>query len=297
MKILLSDLDIIKQRRPFPNLALMKLSAYHKARGDEVYLNFPLCLPDIEYASCVFSWNRVEVSRLQNGALVGGSGIDLKAELPFEIEHIMPDYSLYPNTNFSMGFTSRGCIRNCPFCLVPQKEGHIKAWASVREFFNPLFKRLLLLDNNLFAAGNCEDTLNDLIELQVETDFNQGLDIRLLTDKLVDYLKGIKTRVYRFAFDDIAYEKQVRQGIGLLLKAGISPRKLAFYVLVGFKKDDEAIERVKLLQSYGVDIYPMLYKDESGKEPSVNYNFKDTIEFHGARGNLRKFLRITGRLN
>ncbi len=289
------DLDISNRRRPFPNLALMKLSAYHKTKGDEVFLNFPLCQPDKTYASCVFSWHKP--SLIEETIIVGGSGINLYTWLPNEIEHIMPDYSLYPNIDFSMGFTSRGCIRNCPFCLVRRKEGSIRAWASVREFLNPLLKRLILLDNNLFAAENCEDTLNDLVELQVETDINQGLDIRLLTDKLVDYLKRIKVKIYRFAFDDIAYEKQVRQGIGLLLKAGISPRKLAFYVLVGYQNDETAIDRMKLLASYGVDVYPMIYKGQNGKEPTMKSKWDGTIFWHGSRNNIRKFLRVVGRLN
>ena len=294
MKVCLLDYDIGNRRRAFPNLALMKLSAYHKAKGDEVGLNFPIGQADATYASCVFSWHKPQM--IDPRIITGGSGISLDTWLTDEIEHIMPDYSLYPDVDFSMGFTSRGCIRNCSFCLVRQKEGYIKVWASVREFLNPSFKRLLLLDNNLFAAKNCEDTLNDLIGLQVETDFNQGLDIRLLTDKLADYLKRIKTKIYRFAFDDIAYEKQVRQGIDLLLAAGVSRRKLLFYVLVGYGQDDGAIDRMKLLQSYGVDIYPMIYKDKLGKEPSVSYNFKETIKFHGPRGNLVKFLRVAGRL-
>ncbi len=295
MRISLMDLDISSRRRPFPNLALMKLSAHHKARGDKVFLNFPLCQPDITYASCVFSWHKP--SLIEQSVIVGGSGIDLDAWLPNEIEHIMPDYSLYPNIDFSMGFTSRGCIRNCPFCLVHRKEGGIKAWASVREFLNPSLRRLILLDNNFFAAENCEDTLNDLIELQIETDINQGLDIRLLTDKLADSIKRMKAKIYRFAFDDIAYEKQVRQGIELLLKAGISPRKLAFYVLVGFQNDETAVDRMKLLASYGVDVYPMIYKGQDGKEPTIKSKWDGTIFWHGSRNNIRKFLRVVGRLN
>jgi hypothetical protein len=128
------DLDIIKQRHPSPNLALMKLSAYHKARGDEVYLNFPLQQPDITYASCVFSWNAKRRASVPDEAIVGGSGIDLKAELPPEVEHTKPDYSLYPGINYSMGFTSRGCIRKCPWCIVPEKEGQIKPWSRIYEF-------------------------------------------------------------------------------------------------------------------------------------------------------------------
>jgi len=289
------DFDISNRRRAFPNLALMKLSAFHKAKGDEVFLNFPLCQADITYASCVFSWHKPTL--IEQSIITGGSGITLDTWLPDGIEHTMPDYSLYPNIDFSMGFTSRGCIRNCPFCLVRQKEGYIKAWANVREFLNPSFKRLVLLDNNLFAAPNCEDTLNDLIGLQVETDFNQGLDIRLLTDRLVDCLKRVKTKIYRFAFDDIAYEKQVRQGMELLLRAGISPRKIAFYVLVGFSQADEAIDRMKLLASYGVNVYPMIYKGQDGTEPTVEGKWDGTIFWHGRRNNIRKFLRVVGRLD
>ena len=294
MKVLLTDLDAEKRRKPFPNLALMKLSAYHKQKGDDVYLNFPLCDPDITYASCVFTWHKPQS---QNPAIeYGGSGINFDVLLPPEIEHKMPDYSLYPDLYFSMGFTSRGCCNKCSFCLVPLKEGGIRANASVREFYNPALKRLILLDNNILASENCDETFDELIELQVETDINQGMDIRLLNDRNVWQLKKIKTKVLRFAFDNMAYESQARQGLKLLLGTGISPRKFAFYVLVGFRQNDEAIERIKLLQSYGVDVYPMIYKDASGKEPDVHYDFKETIQFHGARGNLRKFLRITGRL-
>ncbi|GAI38731.1 unnamed protein product, partial [marine sediment metagenome] len=153
------DLDIIKQRRPFPNLALMKLSAFHKARGDEVYLNFPLERPDITYASCVFTWNKKRISTAPNEAVVGGSGIDLTTELPPEVEHIMPDYSLYPRVDFSLGFTSRGCIRKCPWCIVPEKEGQIKPRSRIYEFWDRRHRKITLLDNNLLAAPNWQQTM------------------------------------------------------------------------------------------------------------------------------------------
>ena len=297
MKISLIDLGMManKRRRASPNLALMKLSAWHKRRGDETSLNFPLKGSDLTYASCVFSWQRPR--ELSPAIKYGGGGLgDFGVVLPPEIEHIQPDYELYPNINYSMGFTSRGCIRNCKFCKVRAKEGYIQAWAEVGEFYNPRFTLLLLLDNNILASQNWRGTFLDLIRLKVLTDFNQGLDIRCLDDERVYYLKQIKVKKYRFAFDDIAYEKQVRVGIDLMLKGGIAKSKLSFYVLVGFEKGDEAIERMKLLQSYGVDVYPMIYKDDNGKEPEVSYDFDETIKFHGARGNLVKFLRVAGRL-
>ncbi|GAJ17604.1 unnamed protein product, partial [marine sediment metagenome] len=163
MKVLLMDLDVIKQRRPSPNLALMKLSAYHKAKGDEVFLNFPLQPPDIAYASCVFTWNAGRKTTVPNGAILGGSGIDLKAELLPEVEHIMPDYSLYPSIDSSMGFTSRGCIRNCPWCIVPVKEGQIKPWSRIYEFWDRRHRKITLLDNNLLAAPNWQQTMEDLL--------------------------------------------------------------------------------------------------------------------------------------
>jgi len=296
MNVCLLDFDMMsdKRRRPFPNLALMKLSAWHKKQGDDVSLNFPLKGTDKIYASCVFTWHKPQP--YSDVVTYGGGGIgNYEVTLPNDIEHIMPDYSLYSDTDFSMGYTCRGCIRDCWFCKVRQKEGYISAHASVREFYNPFLSTLVLLDNNTLASPNCNDTLKELIVINRPTDFNQGLDIRCLNDENWYYLKQIKVEKYRFAFDSISYEKTVRRGLELML-ADVSPRKISFYVLVGGKQDDEAIERMKILQSYGVDVYPMIYKDDSGKEPEVNYNFDETIKFHGARGNIRKFLRVTGRL-
>ena len=301
MKVLLLDLDLLQQnrRRKFvvPNLVLMKLSAYHKAKGDEVFLNFPLQLPDITYASCVFTWNAKRKASVPDGAIVGGSGIDLKAELPPEVEYSMPDYSLYPNVDSSMGFTSRGCIRNCPWCIVPEKEGVIKPWARIYEFWERRHSKITLLDNNVLAAPNWQQTMEDLLAESLEVDFNQGLDIRLVNEENVGYLKRVKTEELRFAFDDIAYESAVRRGIELLLANGINSRHLSFYFLVGFSNDDAVLERVNILQSYNVDIYPMAYKDTEGKEPARRVlEVANLPLFHGSRRNINKFLRLVGRL-
>lgn len=302
MKVLLMDLDVIKQRRPFPNLALMKLSTYHKAKGDQVLLNFPLEHSDIVYASCAFTWNAKGRSKIPPDAIIGGSGIDLKAELPPEVEHSRPDYSLYPNVSplvkdSSIGFTSRGCIRNCPWCIVPMKEGQIKPWARIYEFWHRCHRKITLLDNNLLAASNWRQTLEDLLAEGLEVDFNQGLDIRLLNEGNVDYLKQVKTEKLRFAFDNIAFESAVRRGIQLLLDSGIPSRRLEFYILYGFSHDGTAMERAKILHSYNVDIYPMPYKGPDGKEPARKIlGVKEIPFFHGPRRNIKKFLRLVGRL-
>lgn len=296
------DLDIIKQRLPFPNLALMKLSAYHKARGDQVYLNFPLDRPDITYASCVFTWNGKRRPYVPDGAILGGSGIDLKAELPAEIEHMMPDYSLYPNVSplakdSSIGFTSRGCIRRCKWCIVPEKEAGIRAVARIYQFWNRGHRKIVLLDNNLLAAPNWRQTLEDLLAEELKVDFNQGLDIRLVNEENVNYLKRVRlVKQLRFAFDDIAYETAMRRGIELLLDAGIHSRKLFFYVLQGFGDDETAVERIDILRSYNVDIYPMPYKGPDGKEPKRKLLYHGTELWHGPRRNINKFLRLVGRL-
>lgn len=301
MKVLLMDLDIerrkARRKRSFPNLALMKLSSYHKQKGDQVHLNFPLKRADIIYASCVFTWNRTRVKELPEDAYLGGPGLKLNRELPHQVEHIMPDYSLYPDVKFSMGFTSRGCIRRCPWCNVPENEGGIKDWADFHEFWNPEHKRILLLDNNILAAPSWRQTLADLGDMNVEVDFNQGLDIRLLSEESVWYLKRVKTKRLRFAFDDIGYERAVREGMKLLIASGISPRKLSFYVLIGYNGDETALDRMQLLRSYDVDVYPMLYKDDKGREPDLPEKLTNAdLTWHGPRGNLVKFLRVAGRL-
>ena len=301
MKVLLVDLDLLQQNRRrkfvFPNLALLKLSAYHKGRGDEVYLNFPLDQPDITYASCVFTWNAKRRAAVPDGANVGGSGVDLRAELPPEVEHIMPDYSLYPGVDYSSGFTSRGCPRRCPWCIVPEKEGVIRAAARIYEFWNRQHRKIMLLDNNLLAAPNWRLTINDLIAEDIEVDFRQGLDIRLVNEDNAGYLKRVKTKLLRFAFDDIGYESALRRGIELLLDAGIASRHLSFYVLYGFQNDDMVVERVKILQSYNVEIYPMEYIGPDGKKVARRLlEVSDLPLLHGSRANIKRFLRKVGRL-
>jgi len=299
VKVILFDLDLSSQRRPFPNLALMKLSAYHKARGDEVWLNFPLRQADITYASCVFTWNQKREVTVPDGAIIGGAGFDLKAELPPEVEHVMPDYGLYPDVDFSMGFTSRGCIRKCPWCIVPEKEGAIKPWARLYDFWDRHHRKIVLLDNNILAAPNWRQTMEDLIAEGLEVDFRQGLDIRLLNEENIDYLKRVRVKELRFAFDDIAYEKSLRRGIELLLGNGLGSRKLSFYFLYGFPAiEQECVERVKILASYNVEVYPMAYKGPDGKEPQrrILKGIKDIPLLHGSRANIDKFLRLIGRL-
>lgn len=296
VKVSLIDLDVSQRRRPFPNLALMKLSAYYKQRGHDVFLNFPLCRPDKTYVSCVFTWNHSNLYQFPPEAMKGGTGFDLKAELPHVVEHIMPDYDLYPNVHFSLGFTSRGCIRKCPWCVVPEKEGAIQSWARIDEFWDRRHHLILLLDNNLLAAPNWRQTLADILTEDLWVDFYQGLDIRLVNEEVVDYLCQLKAKQFRFSFDNIALEAEVIAGVKLLTDAGINSRKLLFYVLYGYGKDRTAVKRMKILQKLNVDIYPMAYRGSDGKGPARVLEQIPPRYFHGPRANINKMLRLKGRL-
>jgi len=264
LRILLVDIDRLKSRRNlFPNLALMKLSAYHKGRGDTVLpLNFLLAEAEVIYASCMFQENADVLQTLPlEGVRYGGSGFrNWHVVLPSDVEHICPDYSLY-DCKVAMGFTSRGCCRRCPFCIVPEKEGEPKAWASIYEFWRGQ-EKVVLLDPNLLAAPNWRQTLEDLIREGVEVDFNQGLDIRLVTEEAARLLRKVRYgRYLRFAWDLMQTEAQVRRGLETLRRAGIPPSRCMFYMLIGFNTTyEEDLYRVRVLRGMGADVFVMAYR-------------------------------------
>lgn len=243
IKVLLIDID-----SKIPNLALMKISAYHKERGDTVYLNSG-CDPDKVYISCIFKKNHSQalgIGKMFNCPIeYGGSGIDLKTTLLDQIEMIMPDYDLY-GIDYSMGFTSRGCIRKCEFCIVPEKEGIIRANQKISEFLHPDHKKVVLLDNNLLAAPNHKETLKYLADTELKVNFNQGNDIRLMTEDKAGLLantkyydRDFKSRMLYFAWDNLEHEDIVQNGIQILNDSGIAGYKLTFYILMGFNTSVE----------------------------------------------------------
>lgn len=240
-----------------PNLALMKISAHHGGLRFYDPL-FDAHNTDKVYASKVFKFTPdyqyfpdCEIKR-------GGSGYDLETVLPNEIEHIYPDYFLY-NCDYAIGFTSRGCPRKCPFCIVPEKEGQPRSTNDIYEFWNGQ-KRLVLLDNNLTALPeHFKLIVGQLIKEKIKVDFSQGLDIRLITPKMARLLSKVKTfKQIHFAFDDIKSEKAVRRGIDILVNNGVSKNRLMLYVLIGFNSTpDEDLYRVQLLRELGVDPFVM----------------------------------------
>jgi aryl carrier-like protein len=277
MRVLLVDAD---SANGFPNLALMKLSAWLKQRGDSVDLvkGIPTTPPleryDQAFGSCIFFQNRERfvayMESLSCPYQAGGSGFDLKGELLEPIEHMRPDYDLYP-TAFSLGFTSRGCIRKCGFCIVPEKEGHIRDHAPISEFHKAEHNKLLLLDNNFLASPKWKDNLTYIQENDLHVNFNQGLDIRLVNEEVAGRLASVKTmdwkfkrRGLHFAFDSLAVEKAVRKGISYLLTAGFKAKDLMFYVLVGYDTEEqEDLYRIETLRELGVMPYVMPFNSSS----------------------------------
>lgn len=257
MKIGLIDVD-----SKIPNLALMKISQYHKTKGDQVEFYNPMFKYDKIYMSKIFNFTPDYKYVLNAEEVIkGGTGYDLKTELPDEIEHQRPDYSLYPKNEYAMGFCTRGCIRNCPFCVVPKKEGKIRAVADIYDFWEGQDK-LMLLDNNLTAhREHFKKILNQLIKEKIKVDFSQGLDIRLISDEQAKLLSKVKLyKQIHFAFDDIKIEKAVRRGIKCLNDNGVKSYKLMFYVLIGFNSTpEEDLYRVELLRDLGVDPFVMPY--------------------------------------
>lgn len=261
--VLLVDVD-----STIPNLALMHLSTYYKQQGENVGFNVPD--PRLVYASCVFDWNRHKTDGLKflypDATIdIGGSGVSLTKTLNSGLDSLYPDYSLYPACDFDLGFTTRGCIRNCPFCVVPKKEGSFKINQHPREFHDPSHKKAVYMDNNILASpGWFNEVADYTISNKIKVDFNQGLDLRLITPEIAEKIAECKTfRPWRFAFDNLALKDQVLRGFELLDKAGVPLRWNAeCYVYMSGPADlDNAIERCNILRSVGIMPYPMFNRN------------------------------------
>jgi len=242
-----------------PNLALMKLSAYFKNLKYKVKLVGPVFADQCDevFASKVFDYT--ELPALPENTVVGGPGYSLDTRLDDSIEMMYPDYFLY-GCNYAIGYTSRGCNRNCPFCVVPRKEGKFHPVCDIYQFWNGQ-DRIRLLDNSLNTdEEHFERILNQLIEHRIRVDFTQGLDVRYLTDKQAFLLSRVKLwKRIHFAWDLMPTEKAVRKGVEILGKYHLKS-KSTFYVLVGFNTtQEEDLYRVETLKNLGVDPFVMPY--------------------------------------
>lgn len=264
----------------FPSLPLMKLSAYHKSLGDSVEHFFPLDHYDLVYASKVFSFTPdIDDSCIVQADEVrkGGTGYCISVQddkevfdnskdmpLPKEIEHIYPDYTLYSDYKYAVGFLTRGCPRNCGFCIVSNKEGRCSHQvADLSEFWRGQ-KEIRLLDPNLLACKNHENLLAQLSKSGAKVDFTQGLDIRLTNPDNIALINSVKTAMIHFAWDNpkdnlTEYFKQFAR-----LTTIKSERNKSVYVLTNFNSTlDEDLYRIYTLRDLGYSPYVMIYQKEN----------------------------------
>ena len=268
MRVGLIDVD----GHNFPNLPLMKISAYHKSRGDSVEWYEPLFSGHMDkvYMSKVFTFTPDYPYCINaNEVIKGGTGYsypDGGVELPEEIEHIYPDYQLYKDTfpDTAYGFLTRGCPRGCDFCIVGKKEGRCaRKVADLSEFWNGQ-KNIVLLDANMFACKEWKDLSVQLIESGAWVDFSQGCDIRLMTDEKAEYIKRMKIKQVHFAWDRYEdKEKIVPQFKRFKEITQWDYRKLGVYVLCNFNTTfEQDLDRVYTLRELGYNPYVMLYEKD-----------------------------------
>lgn len=252
MKIAILALD-----GKYANLALMKISAFHKARGDQVewYNSLQPC-PDKLYVSKLFNftpdfsyWPNCEVIK-------GGTGYDIKTRLPDEIETCQPDYSIYPDCDYSLQLFSRGCIRSCPFCIVHEKEGQITPVMPMQ--LNPMGTHIKVMDNSFFVNPLWKLGIEWLKACKQPVQFENGVDARLITLEQLESLNSLNhhKRIH-MAWDNpkddmIPTFKRITQ----IIKAW----KLAVYVLIGYwSTPEQDMWRVKALDEIGISPFVMPY--------------------------------------
>jgi len=262
MKIGLLDVD----GHNFPNLPLMKLSAYHKGLDDFVEPWFgPLRHYDRVYKSKVFSFTLDVVEINADEVIRGGTGYDCAVKLPDEIENVYPDYTLYGITDTAYGFLTRGCPRCCPFCLVTRKEGaESRKVADLRQFWD-CQPEVKILDANLLRCVDAPELLRQLANSRAVVDFTQGLDAQVLAMDayLMALLKTIRVKNLRFAWDDpeknmIPVFRRIKEFFKY------SYRQMCVYVLTNFDSTfDEDLYRVNALKDLGFNPYVMVFNKHS----------------------------------
>ena len=268
----------------YPNLPLMKISAWHKKQGDHVEWYDPMFSGHMDkvYMSKVFSFTPdyiypIDADEVEKGGsgycitLVDGKEVYDKSKdknLPYEIEHIYPDYSIYPDLtkDTAYGFLTRGCPRGCGFCHVGTKEGRCSyKVANLSEFWRGQ-KKIILCDPNILACPQHMELLQQLVDSKAKVEFNQGIDIRLVNDRNLELLKQIRLEGIHFAFDrwqdkDII-EPKLRE---FATKTGFHRNKgrVMVYILTNFDTTiEQDLYRIQLCRELNFSPYPMIYDNE-----------------------------------
>jgi hypothetical protein len=274
----------------YPPLGLLKLSSYHKIMGNSVHYQEGKAgapwYPDEIYITSLFTyaWKSVHetvnfykelypYAQIKLGGIyatlfpehAAESGAEVYPGLFTEAEDLLPDYALFPDWKASIIFSTRGCVNNCPFCAVPMIEPNFTTKYSIKHLIYEGHNKVILWDNNLLASPNWFEVLNEIKELDLIVDFNQGLDARLITSEKAKFISSMKTQIVRTAFDNRS-EKRVKRGIRLLLNSGIRARKILVYLLYNFEKDtpEDLLFRLQEMMKLGVVSYPMRYQPVQG---------------------------------
>lgn len=267
MKIGLHDAEkeYFKGNKIFPNYALMKISAWHKLKGDTVEWWNPLYRYDLVYSSKVFDFTPVD-PYLPDDAIRGGTGyrdIPMKKELPEEIDSMFPDYSIYPDCDYAIGYLTRGCPNNCRWCIVPKKEGKIRPYRRWKDVVREDTDKLVLMDNNILACEYGIKQLESMVGSGYRIDLNQGMDARLVNGRVAEVLSRLQwIRFIRFSCDQKSQIEPIRETIELLGKNGVRPYRIFIYLLVT-KDIKDASDRVEELKQYkGINIYAQAERNE-----------------------------------
>ncbi len=255
MRVLLLNID-----SKLPNIALKKIELWHKEQGDDVIWDMPIMLNQVDkaYASCIFTKNKGRVDNLLGlspDLIAGGTGYNLTIKLSPEIEEMKP--------KINYGFTTRGCIRNCPFCFVPRAEGDIRVVSDIYDIWDGKAHSITLLDNNILALPqHFEGICRQLTTEGLSVDFNQGLDIRLVSPRICELFEQLKIKnELRFAFDFPELEPIIREKVALLKQFNIR-KHYFFYVLVGFNTTfEQDYHRVEVLKELDCRAYVMRHEN------------------------------------
>jgi len=286
MKVLLVDCD-----STIPNLALMRVSMYYKTTfGAEVTL-IRLGIPvygkpkqrtvdcggyDLAYISAIFDTTPSYITVVESNCKVdyGGTGYDIKKKLPVEIDKFIPDWSIYPENDTSYGFIYRGCFRNCDFCIVPEKEGGIhREIESVTELV--YHKKIKFLDNNFLGGIDCKKFLQELIDLKIPCQFNQGLDIRKVDDEIAEMLSRLHyIGEYIFAFDHIEDKQIIEEKLAVVRKRIPNKWKIKFFIYCHPKMDIVSDVYTRILWCKENQVLPYFMRDLScwQSENAQTYN-------------------------
>lgn len=273
-----------------PNIALMRLSAHYRSRGEEVVYQHADSLASVHlsnfgsadriYASAIFSRSKPLVTALLAGrpdAIIGGTGVDIpplriSSLESFGVTTLEQDYSIYPHFCSSIGFTQRGCRLKCPFCVVPSKEGKVRTEKTVAEIWrgDPHPRELLLLDNDFFGQVEWRERIREIRDGRFKVSFNQGINARCITDEAAEAIASVdyraddmkEKRIYT-AWDSRKDEERLFAGLKRLVKYGVRPDHIMVYMLIGYWVEETHADRDyrrRRLREFGARPFPMAYR-------------------------------------